>query len=308
MTEPQQCLGRYTTNKQRRKFPLKGDYFLEMRCPNILKDPSNDICESCYDKLKKEELGVKTTNMTRFHGRIYEPLSKDNSCWLYDAERFWKFANLPGNKPSQDDLQEAVVAQRIARNTVEMKNTIVPLAPPAPAPAPANSEKKLATKSKQTDPVPEEKVKVKRKYTKKITAPPAPTPTPTQVVEPINEVKEVKEVKEVNEVKEVKEEKVKKQKKVIKKATSIPQPLPIQEKPKSIKAIAIESISEPIQPEDILEIPVRSIEIHDILYWIDGKKDKLYKRDTKGSIGAYVGRYRREADSIDRDFPDSDVE
>lgn len=298
MTEPQQCLGRYTTNKQRRKFPLKGDYFLEMRCPNILKDPSNDICESCYDKLKKEELGVKTTNMTRFHGRIYEPLSKDNSCWLYDAERFWKFANLPGNKPSQDDLQEAVVAQRIARNTVEMKNTIVPLAPPAPAPA--NSEKKLATKSKQTDPVPEEKVKekVKRKYTKKTTAPPAPAPTPapTQVVEPINEVKDVKE------------EKPKKQKKVIKKATSVPQPLPIQEKPKSIKAIAIESTSEPIQPEDILEIPVRSIEIHDILYWIDGKKDKLYKRDTKGSIGAYVGRYRREADSIDRDFPDSDVE
>ena len=53
---------------------------------------------------------------------------------------------------------------------------------------------------------------------------------------------------------------------------------------------------------------LKTIEIHDTNYWIDGKKDKLYKKESNGSIGPYVGRYDRDAVAIDRNFPDSDVE
>ena len=289
MSEPKQCLGRYTSNKQRRKFPAKGDYFLEMRCPTILKDNSKDICESCYDKIKREELGVKTTNMTRFHGRINEPLSKDNSCWLYDSERFWKFANMPGNMPSTEALQEAVLAQRIARNNVEMKNTII---------VPASSDSKKID-SPKVEASKEVEKSTKRKYTKKSAPAPAPAPIETNVTpKPTTTVPESQEnASKTPEKKEVK----KKPKKVI-----LPKPQETIIPP--AEAVAVASKESFIEPEEILQIQLRTIEIHDVNYWIDVKKDKLYKKESNGSIGSYIGRYDKEADSINRNFPDSDVE
>ena len=70
----------------------------------------------------------------------------------------------------------------------------------------------------------------------------------------------------------------------------------------------VESHTEqPFIPSDILHIKVRKIKIHSIDYFLDPVSSKLYSL-SKGSVGAYKGRYLSETNSIDSTYPDSDCE
>lgn len=278
----QQCFGRYTNKKNCFQFPSQSAYFHELRCPSIEILSKDGLCEKCEDKIKKEKLGTRMLEETRFQGFIYEPLSP--SSWIFDSERFWKFANRPGNMPPKDALDRAITAQRIARNNVEMKNTVI-----IPATKPTEKEPQPETEKKVT----------KRKYTKKSTesvkkedSTPISTPSPAPQIIP---------KKEENQPEKITKKKVKKI------ASSTVQPLaPV--KPATAIATAIQSNDTPIEPEEILKVVLKNIEINDTFYWIDSKKDKLYKKESNGSIGNYIGRFDRDAVTIDRNFPDSDVE
>jgi hypothetical protein len=48
-------------------------------------------------------------------------------------------------------------------------------------------------------------------------------------------------------------------------------------------------------------------EVNETNYFRDRKKEKLYK-NTKGSIGHYVGRWDPDTESIHTEVPDSDEE
>ncbi len=76
-----------------------------------------------------------------------------------------------------------------------------------------------------------------------------------------------------------------------------------------IIATTIESNRDPIEVEEFEEVSLTSIKIADIIYYIDGRKKKLYEKLKDGGPGRYVGRYNAKiAGKIDISIPDSDDE
>lgn len=80
--------------------------------------------------------------------------------------------------------------------------------------------------------------------------------------------------------------------------------------PAAVEVKAIES-KEPvlrISDDDILIINVRKFEHSGRSYFLASGKDKLYSVGKDGQPFEYVGRYNRQTETIDAEFPDSDQE
>ena len=63
-----------------------------------------------------------------------------------------------------------------------------------------------------------------------------------------------------------------------------------------------------ITEDDILVISVKRFEHNGRSYFLQSSKDKLFSVGKDGQPLAYVGRYNRQTETIDPDFPDSDEE
>jgi hypothetical protein len=114
-----QCKGRYTKEKKEIPFPTKSGYFTERRCGEIATE--DELCEHCIEKRKLAF--VLKNQQSHYLGKIDEPYIEN--CWLFGSPRYLRFAELPGNMPSNKQIAEAETAQRIARGNLEMKTKSV---------------------------------------------------------------------------------------------------------------------------------------------------------------------------------------
>jgi hypothetical protein len=86
---------------------------------------------------------------------------------------------------------------------------------------------------------------------------------------------------------------------VITEHTPISEPLKV--------ATMVESMEAPIHISDVVVVKVRKIKHKSKEYYFDHISRKLYGASSEG-VGAYVGRYNQEAETLNTDFPDSDLE
>ena len=306
-----QCLGRWTSNKQKVDFPEASHYFLEMRCTTIVEQSGSDLCINCQDKIKKEGLGVKMRTQTAFLGRVTEPLkSKGCEAWLFDTDRFWKWANKPGNMPSQVELEMARKAQSFARIGTEMGRE-------------KKDKKEIKDKEIKDKEIPQIAmlhISSGREgiYDTVLSKTPSKTEAPSKPIIERGEVQKVKKAKEVtSEVKtsEVKSPEVKSPE-VSKKprkprVTKITNTVITPAAPVTntlISAIAVESPDEPLVADEVIEIQVRILDINGKSYWYEPNKNKVYEKVKGESIGKYLGRWDAPNETLDTTYADSDAD
>lgn len=70
----------------------------------------------------------------------------------------------------------------------------------------------------------------------------------------------------------------------------------------------MERQGEPLPVEEVEIVKISPFEHNDTLYYRDPVKNKLYKRQTNGRIGPYVGRWSTKESVVVMDVPDSDEE
>ena len=178
-----QCKGRYTEEKNGLEFPIKGYYFTERRCGEIV--IQDELCKECLEKRKKTLVknGLNYSpkyQQYNFQGKIDEPYYENS--WIYGSPRYLKWVALDGNAIGQEKIAKAEKAQRIARGNLEMKAV----------PEPKTEAKKIGRPKKNGTVV---------SSLSGATATPTATPTPPPVhipaplVEPKQEPKPKKVVK-----------------------------------------------------------------------------------------------------------------
>jgi hypothetical protein len=272
MTE--QCFGRVA-----RGFPEGGIYFP--------KDPNQSgrntrihfeyRCngKSAEQNLCKRCLDRKTKKSNNFsqkyHGLVTEPYFEDSL--FYGSPAFESKVKKLG-MPSEDDMGRAKKAQEDARKGVvaqEVKAVIQETKPEA------KPEPKRRSRKKPGEPVP--------------LPPPPPEPEPTPDPPPAPPAPPAPP-----------------HPKPAAKRTSKKKEAPVASPGKPVVSVqAVETSSLPSEVE-IVKIVVRHFFANDTHYFRDPVKNKLYgvgndKRPTK-----YIGRWDPESETIDTEFPDSDVE
>ena len=301
-----QCLGRWTSNKQKVDFPEVSHYFLEMRCTTIVEQSGSDLCINCQDKIKKEELGVKMRTQTAFLGRVTEPLkSKGCEAWIFDTDRFWKWANKPGNMPSQVELEMARKAQSFARIGKEMVSN--------------DKNDKKDKKDKKEKNIPQMAMLhissgSEGIYDTVLSEIPSKTEIPSKPIIERGEVQKVKkakaEAKEVtSEVKTSEVSKKPRKPRVSKLVNTVITPAaPVTNALLSPSAIAVESPDEPLVADEVIEIQVRILDINGKSYWYEPNKNKVYEKVKGESIGKYLGRWDAPNETLDTTYADSDAD
>jgi len=302
-----QCLGRWTSNKQKVDFPEASHYFLEMRCTTIVEQSGSDLCINCQDKIKKEGLGVKMRTQTAFLGRVTEPLkSKGCEAWLFDTDRFWKWANKPGNMPSQVELEMARKAQSFARIGTEMGRE-------------KKDKKEIKDKEIKDKEIPQIAmlhISSGREgiYDTVLSKTPSKTEAPSKPIIERGEVQKVKkakaEAKEVtSEVKTSEVSKKPRKPRVSKLVNTVITPAaPVTNALLSPSAIAVESPDEPLVADEVIEIQVRILDINGKSYWYEPNKNKVYEKVKGESIGKYLGRWDAPNETLDTTYADSDAD
>ena len=302
-----QCLGRWASNKQKVDFPEASHYFLEMRCTTIVEQSGSDLCINCQDKIKKEGLGVKMRTQTAFLGRVTEPLkSKGCEAWLFDTDRFWKWANKPGNMPSQVELEMARKAQSFARIGTEMGRE-------------KKDKKEIKDKEIKDKEIPQIAmlhISSGREgiYDTVLSKTPSKTEAPSKPIIERGEVQKVKkakaEAKEVtSEVKTSEVSKKPRKPRVSKLVNTVITPAaPVTNALLSPSAIAVESPDEPLVADEVIEIQVRILDINGKSYWYEPNKNKVYEKVKGESIGKYLGRWDAPNETLDTTYADSDAD
>ena len=69
----------------------------------------------------------------------------------------------------------------------------------------------------------------------------------------------------------------------------------------------VEQMTPPIKVHDVITVKVKKIRCEGKEYYFDSMSGKAYAALTNG-VGPYRGRYDPEAETLSKDFPDSDVE
>jgi hypothetical protein len=87
--------------------------------------------------------------------------------------------------------------------------------------------------------------------------------------------------------------------------TAVTEAAPVSEPLKV--ATMVESMEAPLHISDVVVVKVRKIKHKSKEYYFDQVSGKLYGVSSDG-VGAYVGRYNQEAETLNTDFPDSDLE
>lgn len=276
------CISRITDPNHARHF---GDgvhkFYLEMRCPQPAL-PHQRICQKCtkiYAECKNQFCGLYD------HAKVNEPVPDRSHMyggkWYLEKVKEW-------GEPPREILALAIQYQENARQGVEIKE----------------SEPSMITEMSAAEPK------------KKGRAKAAPEDLKAEAAQPKDlkpQAEKRKTKKAEKPVEEPKEKPIPKPK-VAKPKVAKPKVSPKQTSEASNhKEVAIPTHMEKTMEEfdtDGFEIEYVSLvpfEVNETNYFRDRKKEKLYK-NTKGSIGYYVGRWDPDTESIHTEVPDSDEE
>jgi len=69
-----------------------------------------------------------------------------------------------------------------------------------------------------------------------------------------------------------------------------------------------ETMDTPLEVKHVVQVVLKPFTHGSGTYWRDGSLEKLYKRNSDGSLGPYIGRWDSEGDCIVKDAPDSDTD
>ena len=280
------CLSRITDPNHARHF---GDgvhkFYLEMRCPQPALSHQH-ICQKCtkiYAECKNQFCGLYD------HGKVNEPVPDRSHMyggkWYLEKVKEW-------GEPPREILALAIQYQENARQGVEIKESEPSMITEMSAAEPKKKGRAKAASEdlKAAPPPPEDLKQVPKQKTKK-------------AEKPVEESKEKPKDNPTIAKPKIARPKVAKPK-VSPKQTS---------EASNHKEVAIPTHMEKTMEEfdtDGFEIEYVSLvpfEVNETNYFRDRKKEKLYK-NTKGSIGYYVGRWDPDTESIHTEVPDSDEE
>ena len=309
------CISRYTDDTYAQQF---GDghhkFYLEFRCNRpCLKNM--DCCAKCAEK---SDTKLQTSRKFN-HSNVNEPIP-DNSHifggkWYYEAAKKWspppseiiEFAlayqkeargDFIIEQPDYDELSKAKkqsLTQEMARaKKVVSENGITPVEPVKRSRKPKVAQVTQVT-SLSNDVLSEEHVDkpVKRTRKPKVAVDPSMTIIETVASEPKKRVQSIQR----------------------KKAIDTPYSTLISSTPQLVH----KEVSLPTHIETKLEevdidgykieyVKLAVFEVGQATYFIDSVKNKLYKKIKERGIGAYIGRWNPDTDSIIADIPDSDNE
>jgi hypothetical protein len=313
------CISRYTDDTYAQQF---GDghhkFYLEFRCNRpCLKNM--DCCAKCAEK---SDTKLQTSRKFN-HGNVNEPIP-DNSHifggkWYYEAAKKWspppseiiEFAlayqkeargDFTIEQPDYDELSKAKkqsLSQEMARSKkVVSENGITPVEPVKRSRKPKVAQVTHVTHvtSSSNDVLSEEHVDkpVKRTRKPKVAVDPSIITTiETVASEPKKRVQSIQR----------------------KKAIGTPYSTLISSTPQLVH----KEVSLPTHIETKLEevdidgykieyVKLAVFEVGQATYFRDSVKNKLYKKIKEKGIGAYIGRWNPDTDSIIADIPDSDNE
>ena len=312
------CISRYTDDTYAQQF---GDghhkFYLEFRCNRpCLKNM--DCCAKCAEK---SDTKLQTSRKFN-HSNVNEPIP-DNSHifggkWYYEAAKKWspppseiiEFAlayqkeargDFIIEQPDYDELSKAKkqsLTQEMARaKKVVSENGITPVEPVKRSRKPKVAQVTHVTQvtSLSNDVLSEENVDkpVKRTRKPKVAVDPSMTIIETVASEPKKRVQSIQR----------------------KKAIGTPYSTLISSTPQLVH----KEVSLPTHIETKLEevdidgykieyVKLAVFEVGQATYFRDSVKNKLYKKIKERGIGAYIGRWNPDTDSIIADIPDSDNE
>ena len=298
------CISRYTDDTYAQHF---GDgrhkFYLEFRCNRpCLK--TMDCCAKCAEKTSTTLQQSRKFN----HCNINEPIP-DNSHifggkWYYDGCRKWgappseiiEFAlqyqkeargDFVVEQPDYDELSKAKkqsIPQEMSR-AKKIENAETSDSPPAPA------KRVRKPKVAPDTPVDQESAtnQIKPKKTRK------PKVAPENTTESVTETPKKRGPRKKAEETPY---------------TSLIQSTNVMVHKEATLPTHIESSLEKIDSEGyaIEYIKLVPFEVGAATYFRDMKKNKLYKKIKEKGIGAYIGRWNPDTDSIVTDIPDSDEE
>ena len=282
------CLSRITDPSHARHF---GDgvhkFYLEMRCPQPAL-PHQRICQKCtkiYAECKNQFCGLYD------HAKVNEPVPDRSHMyggkWYLEKVKEW-------GEPPREILALAIQYQENARQGLEIKE----------------SEPSMITEMSAAEPKKKGRAKAASEDLK-----PAAAPSEDLKPEALKQKtkKAEKPAEEPKDKPKIAKPKIAKPK-VAKPKVAKPKVSPKQTSEASNhKEVAIPTHMEKTMEEfdtDGFEIEYVSLvpfEVNETNYFRDRKKEKLYK-NTKGSIGYYVGRWDPDTESIHTEVPDSDEE
>lgn len=292
------CISRYTDDTYAQQFgDERHKFYLEFRCNR----PCIKGMECCAKCAEKSDTKLQTSRKFN-HGNVNEPIP-DNSHifggkWYYEAVKKW-------SSPPSEIIEFALAYQKDARGEFIVEQ---------PTYDTFKSKKQPITQE-----IPMAEVVIKNIASLKHSKKPKVAQETHIITEEAKPIKRAKKPKVAinTEVDAVIETVVPVPKKKIqrKKAPITPYSTLIR----SMTPLVHKEISLPTHIETNLEevnidgykieyIKLSTFEVGQVTYFRDNVKNKLYKKIKEKGIGAYIGRWNPDTDSIITDIPDSDDE
>ena len=300
------CISRYTDDTYAQQF---GDgrhkFYLEFRCNRpCLK--GMDCCAKCAEKSPSTIL----QHSRKFnHGNVNEPIPNNSHIyggkWYYDGVRKW-------GAPPSEIIEFAIQYQKEARDGFVIEET--------KSDEFYNDEKQSTAqempRAKKTEVQPSEETPQPAKRGRKPKVAPAEPTDNTQTITPVKRTRKPKVAPETtNETVIPPPVEPKKRTAPRKKNIETPYSTLVN----STNQMVHKEVSLPTHIETELEqidsegfqieyVKLSIFEANGSTYFRDSVKNKLYKKIKEKGIGAYVGRWNPDTDSIVTDIPDSDEE
>jgi hypothetical protein len=302
------CISRYTDDTYAQQF---GDgrhkFYLEFRCNRpCLK--GMDCCAKCAEKSPSTVL----QHSRKFnHGNVNEPIP-DNSHiyggkWYYEGVRKW-------GQPPSEIIEFAIQYQKEARGDFFVQQeTIDELSKDQKESNSQEMPRAKKTTADNTEPVKRgRKPKVAVETTSVITETPSEEPS-----KPVKRTRKPKVAPE-NDTDNLGETVIDIPKKTTSRKKATP-PTPYTNLVSNTNQLVHKEVVLPTHIETKLDkidtegfrieyIKLTVFEANGSTYFRDSRKNKLYKKIKDKGIGAYVGRWNPDTDSIITDIPDSDEE
>ena len=279
---PERCLGRIIRRNKEAiaYFPNKSRFYLESRCSYTVSE--GEICNRC---LAWKENGINKKDVYGNHfGLVTEPLPKD--CHIFESEWYTSKVKEYGY-PSEFEMARAKQSQKEAMEGVEVKEVANP--PVAGTVKPKKSIKKEEVQKPEVAVVVQEQPKPGKRRPKKTVEEAAAAPLPVPAATPIV----------------AGEEQPKPKRQYKKKAAVAATVAPVVQSKVEVEAVE----GKPFETEvEIVKIVVKPFQHNDTLYFRDSIKNKLYSVGKDKRPSQYVGRWDPDLETINTDFPDSDVE
>jgi hypothetical protein len=265
------CISRITDDTYSQNFGNNHNkFYIELRC-NLPCIPGNDVCSKCIEKSDT----CKLQQSRKFnHGKINEPIP-DNS-HIYGGKWYHNSIKKYG-KPSDDVISFAEKYQNDARSHFVVNQIISD-----------NTSTINPKKTRKPKVAPDINNPIKKPRKPKVASESKLTESNQVIIDSTSKSRKKTEITPYTNL-------INSKTTLVHKEITLP--------------THIENKMDEIDTDDynIEYVHLTTFEINGTTYYRDNKKNKLYKK-IKDRIGAYIGRYNSENESIITNIPDSDDE